>query len=1679
MTKSIHAVWRVISLMMIFLLAFSPLAIPTSTAASSLQSGVTGKAIPPAERQKPTVDPLSKMDDTLRQLALGSKAISPEGAMRAVPQEPVIVQIWVHRMNERMYQRLKTFFVDGKLIGYEGYERLANSVNRKAPPPILVGLIQPENLIKVASLGEVATMSAAIPKRVPYENVPADDTVQKPGPKDLAQLRANAEALRAGSKPWSEAKAFGDGRELPISKPQAPNDWFEMGYDGPTQAAYAWDMGYRGEGVRVAVLDDGVDFAHPDLMGTQAIYNNPDMPEYNGWPYIMDPFSMRAWFYDQYFGTDYVASGFPGVMYVDTSYVPTLSYCSGSFFCFDYQALDQPAPRTYKFPIFFTKSGQVHVGTHHDESLRDYVWGEQVAVLVTDYYTPYVYDTVFVDLDDDLDFSDEKPVRRADVSTPATLAATRNNPISYRDMNGDGKADLSGGAVYFIADGVHHIPGMQYLFALDLLGIAPPGNGDLVAIHGPWDSGYSHGTQCASNVVGQGNTNALLPLFSDIAPYPGMASGAVYGAAPKAELVAMNHAWSFSGNVTERDAYYLLAFGWDSVDQTGYHFWYGVGYTDQDAIQASSHSYGYSATDNDGWDQLSYVAEDVMMYWAPYHQMLFSTGNGGAGYGTAAPPSPQWGIGVGASTEYGSTGWDSITSTAQINFNDMVWFSNAGPGMRNGTGADVLAGGAFAAGAEELNYYTADMWGVLDGNLSWVSWGGTSRSAPTALGVIALIYQAYKDKHGDFPDNQTAKALLMAGSRDVFNDVFRQGAGAVNAKYSVGMASGTWGAYPSWESFSWTPGDYRGETYPGFAQVTTPGSHWEKSFSLVNDSANDVNVDLSTTYLQLVDSQTITFDVTKDMVLAESAYGSSNRDNFYKAFNFFIPITGPTPEWQNVTIPPDTELMVVRQIFPYNQFDVGGNYTWDNRFYLTIYNWTDVNGDGNVWEDKDGNGVVNFINDPTSLPTIDGGIELAWNDPRTELDRWEFGRFGYSRPVGNTQEHSVQDPLNRMKDGMFIGVRHLYTSAGLNSATYPIVLTYRFDFYKKADVPWLNTDVSNLVVPAGGFASFNGIVDVPADMPYGDYAAAIEANISSNVPIAGFDPDEQKNIIIPVTLHVAAEFSGGSLTLGGQEAFDHDADTTYNNGAVRGHFDWSWREESGDWRAFYLDVQNDPIIQDVLLDEDFDSGIPATWTVDAGNGDGVWGEGSICGYGNYTGGSGDFADANSDCFYDDVFDAWLITPALDFSTANRPTLFFKTDFWAYASDEARVLVSTDGGNTWSAPLLYWNDSVYGPRQERIDLWAYAGEADVRIAFHYSTQEDTWQGEWQIDDVLVADVDFPIDINGHLVVKDVWDQAAPHTDIDTVVLGPTSPHPMEQYTVGVWNFLGYNPNVHGPYALDTVAKSAVARSGRSTWFFNTTSGGPEEWVMWGVQDGLHEILQHNVLSEGLQFETVFTKTLGVLTEDVHELYTETIFDQGVLGDVTLQSTIALPNGMVASGYLLKEDVQTWDDEPIDFTGTGTLEWVHFFDLTSADSLYLETSSADIADLDLYLFYCAPSCTQVAASAGVDANESIFRSKPPDGTYAIAIDNYSGPAGHFDLLKSVMLNMGGITATVNPSGPLAADQPVTVHVEFDAPLALGYNYGILYVGPAEAPYLKEIPLTIYKWFAIWSPFLPNEE
>jgi uncharacterized protein YfaP (DUF2135 family) len=251
----------------------------------------------------------------------------------------------------------------------------------------------------------------------------------------------------------------------------APTDW---GIVKAQKAVDAWNLpgNYRGDGVNVAVQDWGVDFAHPNLVGQWATVADPSSP-YFGYPIMhsqeslwnnLELFTAPSDF-DRYpypsFATYGTASWFS-----DTSYRATrnatgfMNYTWGTEYG-PFQFTKRVAPtwgdtnfidRTYyvgaagdpwEIP---SASGWYHLGISKDKYLEG-VWGERVGILVVDSTTPGVYDTVYVDVNDDYNFTNDKPI------------TVTGDPLAGWDIDMDGFYDVSGGLLYYIANRTNSISG--------------------------------------------------------------------------------------------------------------------------------------------------------------------------------------------------------------------------------------------------------------------------------------------------------------------------------------------------------------------------------------------------------------------------------------------------------------------------------------------------------------------------------------------------------------------------------------------------------------------------------------------------------------------------------------------------------------------------------------------------------------------------------------------------------------------------------------------------------------------------------------------------------------------------------------------------------------------------------------------------------------------------------------------------------------------------------------------------------------------------------------------------------------------------------------------------------------------------------------------------------------------
>ena len=890
----------------------------------------------------------------------------------------------------------------------------------------------------------------------------------------------------------------------------------------------AWKAGYTGTGVTASVLDGGTDWGHPDLVGTWQTWTQDDVtnfgadPGWVGWPKAFDPYSTLVLLA----APDMVPQGLSWYTQTQTAtctYVkkngrPTTkndrdALCSVSFGTQTGPARNFSAPagtnvHTYTFPASWTKSGTVKLGSHPDEYLLE-LYGERPAFLVTDPTTAGSYDTVYVDLSDDYSFADEKPV-------------TKSSPVSYRDLNGDGYTDLSGGLVYFISDGKTTIPGGP----TDFGDTDKPASGDFLAWSGDFDTGIEgHGTLTASNVVGQGVINGKAPTFADIRTSRdhgrghdddhgrghdddhhgdhddgGTIPGMVIGGAPNAKLAPMG------------DIYFSFGFS----KQFGYLL------TNEYGVQVTSNSYGSSELDNDGMDAGSREADFIHSGFGNATTPIFSTGNGAPGFGTVTAPSPVGGIQVGASTNFGSTGWDSIANYSQVTDNDVIEWSNRGPGANGRNGVDVVADGSYAPGDATLNT-------VIDGKNAWTTWGGTSRSTPVAVGETALIYQAYKAAHGSYPTEPTVKTILKSSANDLGYDNFTQGAGSIDAGKAVAAAAGT-GSIVSPDE--WRP--HTAGANPRFAQTISPGESSTQSFSLSGPGTWTV----SDRMLHQYASEPLTFK--------SSSVSQESTPNF-NAPDYLMDITN------NIKAHADADLVVIRATYPHEEFDGNGDYKSDQAWRLLAYNWTDINHDHRLWTDANHNGVVNHTDKSTSS-NIDGFNDIDFR--RSEMEQGEYERFFYHRPGQNILMGFVRNPAQRMADGMFIGFQHSTPNAAIDQTDFKIEI----DYYKNVDWPWVTE-----TQPTGG--AFNATINVPANAPYGMYEGSLVAS------------NGQTKMVVPVAVTVAAnaaQAADGSitsaLTFGGTDVANAQADQLYNNGSIFGANDWTWRQESGDWRFYYFNV---------------------------------------------------------------------------------------------------------------------------------------------------------------------------------------------------------------------------------------------------------------------------------------------------------------------------------------------------------------------------------------------------------------------------------------------------------------------------------------------------------------------------
>ena len=1068
---------------------------------------------------------------------------------------------------------------------------------------LVVATIKPSMLVKLASNPNVISAEVFHAIEAPIPATPKEDLAQ-PTRESIREMRDKAAAQKAAGPQSATPQELGKGMpggasSITPSGQVSPTDWNGSDLIG---APNAWANGFTGTGANIAIIDSGVDFGHPDLDGRQATYTGGP---YAGWPIALDPRSMRNYLYNGWTSTDNYNNWWDRSWYADVYNV--MHTTAGNEATFDFNAATYTIDTTI---VALSQSGDIRWGIHPDEQLADFVYN-WVPFILLDTTTAGVYDTVIADLNFDYWFdgyddvaNKADPVLTQDlgsylyadtavaagtqyvpnwwtsVGLPPTwwipwnvspgevlpagswIAALDHNSIAGANDGADGMADVSGGMIYYIADGQLPVPGMDYLYPES--GI--PLNGQLVAfmIGSYWAGGGEHGTLCASAAVAGGEITGYFGAtgewvqydpadftgftFPPSNPPAGMmtwlkgAEGTVQGPAPDARIIAIGDNYSVvNGMQGFYDAYTFLAYGVDGAPNSGDEF-----------VQVASMSYGDGSVHNDGWDWESRLISYYNQTYLPNTTFTASSGNGGHGFGTINSPQGNTTVSVGASTQYGASDvFGGGLAASQINDGEVQPFSGRGPDALGRPDPDVVATGAWGAGDVPLNLapiygFVYGGWYVQDGNNAWYEWGGTSRAAPEAAGVLALIYQAYKDKNGAFPTFETARQILMSGSDDLSHDVLMQGAGRVNADQATSVAGGVDGVYVSPSLLA--AGEYQGTHFESFANVLFPGDTWAQTFTVHNTGAASKTV--------IVGDEILLEDSALNYNVVVKPYTGMEDPTYPNAYfyyaNYFV--NGATP----IPVPAGADLMQVQLLVPFELQDFAYTdpdpwsvgYTADQRWSLTVYDWTDRNADDDLWDDVNADGIVN---PQAGTDTLD----IAYIGP---TQKTEINRFGYSYLYGNQQEVTVRLGDRTDIDNIVLGIVHRNdndTRPGWGAAEYSAnPLQVKVTFYKKADWPLVSESPASLSVAAGGSGTFDATFTIPAAQAPGLYEGAIRVD------------DGTHTSIVPVTVNVAVPNDDLLFNLGGTAA----AGTPYDNGRMNGGWTWYSVYEEGDWRYYYYDA---------------------------------------------------------------------------------------------------------------------------------------------------------------------------------------------------------------------------------------------------------------------------------------------------------------------------------------------------------------------------------------------------------------------------------------------------------------------------------------------------------------------------
>ena len=426
-------------------------------------------------------------------------------------------------------------------------------------------------------------------------------------------------------------------------------------------------------------------------------------------------------------------------------------------------------------------------------------------------------------------------------------------------------------------------------------------------------------------------------------------------------------------------------------------------------------------------------------------------------------------------------------------------------------------------------------------------------SAPIVSGAAALVIQSLNE-NSDLFTPFDVKNILMSTAKDMQNDAFTQGSGMVDSLDAVRFVYGDGGVFQVHNNESSKNLDsilklpLKNLNYTAFGMSSpsisldkinqtswfggrlNPGDISKTTFKIENPTNKTLSIKIVPQKLELIEKLTYmgtTEPRLKDSYLNETDTYAPN----------YVPLANLTASAIKTTnfakdMPEDSSLMVLNANFSFDQFMNQTNPIYANDLKISslyIYDWKDKDADSEISSDE-----LSLVNR--------GG---SW---------------------GTNQELRITEPTTQFENQPIVGIypvpeRYSYWGGPINQNSTSMDYTLSASYFKKNIWNDITVEKQIIIIPPKQTVEVNAQISSHDDQKTGIYDGFLRfegEHHTANIPVSYV-------VVQKVQKDVPFTFIGSNN------------DVNFGNEYVKGAFDMTNRYMTGDWRQFYLEIEDSTI----------------------------------------------------------------------------------------------------------------------------------------------------------------------------------------------------------------------------------------------------------------------------------------------------------------------------------------------------------------------------------------------------------------------------------------------------------------------------------------------------------------------